>query len=152
VAEIRGYLAFYWKEMDAWHEEEEEVFVHPRDPYRRVDALPGARHVRVVVGGETVAETRRPVMLFETHLPTRYYFPPQDVEMDLLVPSAKRTRCPYKGEAAYWSVRAGGRELEDAAWGYPEPIPECPKIRGLVCFYPERVDEFWVDGERLSPP
>ncbi len=150
-AALAGHLTFAWDAMDAWYEEEEEVFCHARDPYKRVDAMPSSRHVRVVIAGETVAETRRPTLLFETSLPTRYYLPPEDVRADLLEPSATTSRCPYKGVARYWSARISDRVARDVVWSYPEPIPENPKIRGLLCFYNERV-ELYVDGERLPRP
>jgi uncharacterized protein (DUF427 family) len=149
--DIKGYLAFYWGKLDAWFEEDDEVYVHPRDPYKRVDVLHSSRHVRVVLNGETVAETRRPRLLFETALPTRYYIPKADVRMDLLEPTATETRCPYKGRARYWSARVGDKVLDDVAWSYPFPIPECPKIEGLVCFFNERAD-IWVDGELQERP
>ncbi len=145
-AALAGHLTFAWDQMDAWYEEEEEIFCHARDPYKRVDTIPSSRHVRVVVAGETVAETRRPTLLFETSLPTRYYLPPQDVRTDLLEPSDTTSRCPYKGIASYWSAKIGDRVARDVVWGYAEPIPECPKIRGLLCFFNERVD-LYVDGE-----
>ncbi|MDQ3966496.1 MAG: DUF427 domain-containing protein, partial [Actinomycetota bacterium] len=136
---------------DAWYEEDEEVFVHPRDPYHRVDILDSSRHVRVLVNGEVVAETDRPELLFETGLPTRYYIPPEDVREELLVPSDTTTQCPYKGVASYWSVDAGGELFEDLSWYYPEPLPEAAKISGLLCFFNERVD-LEVDGEKQPRP
>ena len=148
---LEGHLTFYWDEMDAWFEEDEEVFVHPRDPYSRVDTVHSSRHVRVEVGGVVVAETHRPVLLFETGLPTRYYIPKQDVRMDLLVPTASVTRCPYKGVARYWSGPVGDEMIQDFAWGYPAPIPECPKIESLLSFYNERVD-LYVDGVLQDHP
>ena len=151
AAEIKGYVAFYWNELDSWFEEDDEVFVHPRDPYTRVDVLNSSRHVRVEVEGETIAETHRPRLLFETGLPTRYYIPKDDIRMDLMKPTATKTRCPYKGEASYWSVEAGGKVLEDLAWSYPQPIPECPKIENLVSFFNEKVD-IYVDGELRPRP
>ena len=149
--QLAEYIAFSWDRMDHWFEEDEEVFVHPRDPHKRVDAIRSSRHVRVVMSGETVAETTRPVLLFETGLPTRYYIPPQDVRLDLLEPSGRRTQCPYKGVASYHSVRVGGALAEDVVWHYPFPIPECPKIEGLLAFYNERVD-LYVDGELQERP
>jgi uncharacterized protein (DUF427 family) len=134
-----------WRAMDAWFEEDEEVFVHARDPYTRIDALPSSRHVRVEVGGTTVAESSSPTFLFETGLPTRYYLPKTHVRMDLLTPTDTATRCPYKGEAEYWSLTAGDTSVADIAWSYPTPLPESQRIAGLVCFYPEKVDLF-VDG------
>ncbi len=146
---IKGYMAFQWTPMDAWHEEEEEIFVHPRDPYKRVDVLQSSRHVRVVIDGETVADTRWPRLLFETNHPVRYYIPQEDIRMELLVPSATQSRCPYKGPASYWSVQIGDRIFPDLAWSYLDPIPECPKIKGFVCFFQERDATLYVDGEQL---
>ena len=137
--------------MDAWYEEDDEVYVHPRDPYKRIDVLHSSRHVRVVIAGETVAETRRPCLLFETGLPTRYYVPREDVRMDLLEPTELTTRCPYKGMASYWSVRVGDYVAENGVWSYSDPIPECAKIKDRLCFYNERVD-LYVDGELQSRP
>jgi uncharacterized protein (DUF427 family) len=149
--DIKGYLAFYWNRVDAWFEEDDEVFIHPRDPYHRVDVLSSSRHVRVAVAGQTLAESRRPWLLFETGLPTRYYLPKADVRMDLLTPTGSETQCPYKGKARYWSARVGDVVEEDIAWSYPFPIPECPKIANLVAFYNERAD-IWVDGELQPKP
>ena len=145
LAALDDHITFYWDEMDAWFEEDEEVFVHPRDPYTRVDTVHSSRHVRVEIGGAVVAETRRPVLLFETGLPTRYYIPKQDVRMDLLQPSSSVSRCPYKGVARYWSGPVGDGIIHDVVWSYPAPIPECPKIENLLSFYNERVD-LYVDG------
>jgi uncharacterized protein (DUF427 family) len=148
---IAGYVAFYWNMMDHWYEEDEEVFVHPRDPYHRVDILDSSRHVKVRVNGEVVAETKRPKILFETGLPPRYYIPPEDVRQDLLVASEKTTRCPYKGVASYWSVEAGGERVEDLIWYYSDPIPEAAKIKGRLAFFNEHVD-LEVDGEEQERP
>jgi uncharacterized protein (DUF427 family) len=145
IEEIRGHVRFEWAALDAWFEEDEEVFVHPRNPYTRVDILPSSRHVRVLVDGEVVAESHHPWLLFETGLPARYYLPKVDVRMDLLEPTDTVTRCPYKGEASYWSVRAGDTLHEDLAWSYPCPLPESMRVAGLVSFYNERVD-LEVDG------
>ena len=149
--DLRDLITFRWSKMDAWYEEEEEVFVHARDPYTRVDVLPSSRHVRIEVDGVTVAETHRPYLLFETGLPTRYYIPAADVRLELLAPTPTHTRCPYKGVASYWSVIVGGRTYKDLVWSYPDPIPECPKIKGLLAFYNEKVD-LYVDGELQPRP
>ncbi|RMG99104.1 MAG: DUF427 domain-containing protein [Chloroflexi bacterium] len=151
LSQLKGYVAFRWRKMDHWFEEEEEVFVHARDPYHRVDTLPSSRHVRVVVDGVTVADTKRPFLLFETGLPTRYYIHPDDIRMDLLEPTDTQTQCPYKGVASYWSVKIGDKIYKDIVWGYMDPIPECPKIKGLLCFYNEKVD-IYVDGELQERP
>ncbi len=151
LAEIKDYVAFYWNKMDSWFEEDDEVFVHPRDPYHRVDVLNSSRHVSVEVDGVTVAETDRPRLLFETGLPTRYYIPKVDVRMDLLRPTDTSTVCPYKGTAAYWSAEVNGKTYEDVVWSYPTPIPECPKIENLLSFFNEKVD-ILVDGELQPRP
>jgi len=151
ISEIAGHRAFYWKRMDHWYEEDDEVYVHPRDPFNRVDVLSSSRHVRIEVEGTTVAESARPWMLFETGLPTRYYLPKADVHMELLRPSDKETACPYKGRASYYSVVLGDRVVPDLAWTYAFPIPEQPKIAGLVAFFDERVD-VRVDGVRQERP
>lgn len=150
--DLAGYLAFYWDQMDAWYEEEERVFAHARDPYKGVNVLPSTRHVRVVLGGVTIADTRRPMLLLETGLPTRYYIPEQDVRMELLEPTETVSHCPYKGQASYWSARIGGRVFKDSVWSYQEPLPACIPITKLLCFYNERVDALYVDDELLAVP
>jgi uncharacterized protein (DUF427 family) len=150
-SDIKGYIAFYWNKLDAWFEEDDEVFVHARSPYHRVDVLNSSRHVRVEVDGETVADTRRPRLLLETGLPVRYYIPKADVRMDLLEPTDTVTACPYKGQARYWSAQVGDTGVKDAAWSYPAPIPECPKIEHMVAFFNERVD-LYVDDELQPRP
>jgi uncharacterized protein (DUF427 family) len=138
-------VAFYHGAMDKWLEEDEEVIGHPHDPYHRVDVLESSRHVKVNVNGGTVAETKRPKILFETSLPPRYYIPPEDVRKELLVESETKTVCPYKGVASHWSVE-GGERIEDGAWSYPEPLPEAQKVQGHLCFYDGKT-ELEIDGE-----
>ncbi len=149
---IKSYIAFYWDKMDAWYEEDEQVFAHARDPYKRVDILPSSRHVSIVLGGVTIADTRHPRLLLETGLPTRYYVPEQDVRMDLLEPTETTTRCPYKGQASYWSSRIGDRVFKDIVWSYRDPLPACTPIAKLLCFFNERVDAIYVDGELIAVP
>jgi uncharacterized protein (DUF427 family) len=149
---VKGYVAFYWHLMDAWYEEDEQVYAHARDPYSRVDILPSSRHVRVVLGGQTIAETHHPRLLLETGLPVRYYLPEQDVQMELLEATGTTTRCPYKGQAAYWSARIGTRVFRDIVWSYRDPLPACMPIDGLLCFFNERVDAIYVDDELLPKP
>jgi uncharacterized protein (DUF427 family) len=144
--ELRGTIRLDWNSIDAWFEEDEEVFTHPRDPYTRIDILASSRHVRVVVDGVTVAESRKPTLLFETGLPPRFYVPKTDVRMELLTPTTTASHCPYKGDAEYWSLTLGSRAVEDVAWSYRTPLAESQKIAGLVCFYPEKV-ELYVDGQ-----
>jgi uncharacterized protein (DUF427 family) len=148
---LSGYLAIYWDQMDEWMEEDERAIVHVRDPYHRVDVLESSRHVRIVVNGELVAETRRPRVIFETGLPPRWYFPQEDVRAEALVPSEKQTGCAYKGFASYYSVRAGGEEEEDLVWSYPDPRPDAERVKGYLAFFNERV-EIEVDGELQERP
>ena len=150
IEAIRDHVRFDFAPMQ-WFEEDEEIAIHPRDPGTRVDVLDSSRHVQVIVNGVTVADTHHPRLLFETHLPTRYYLPKVDVRMDLLEPTDTATGCPYKGTAEYWSVRAGDTVERDLAWSYPHPLPESQKVAGLVCFYNEKVD-IVVDGEHLERP
>ncbi len=150
--DLGGYVAFVWEKMDAWFEEAEPVYVHPHDPYKRIDILQSTRHVVVIINGETVADSRRPVLLFETGWPTRYYLPELDVRMDLLIPSDMVTGCAYKGKAQYYSVRVGDKITPDIAWYYTYPTVEASKIAGMVCFFNERVEVLYVDGAEQPKP
>jgi uncharacterized protein (DUF427 family) len=151
VEELRDLVRFEFAAMDEWLEEDEPVYVHPRDPYTRVDVLGSSRHVRVALDGVTLAASAQPRILFETGLPPRHYLPLSDVRFDLLRPSATQTRCPYKGTATYWSVEVGGVLHEDLVWIYRTPLPESQKVAGLACFYSEKVD-LYLDGELQERP
>jgi uncharacterized protein (DUF427 family) len=151
VEGLRDLVRLEWDAMEAWFEEDEEVFTHPRDPYTRVDILASSRHVRVDVDGVTVAESDKPRLLFETGLPVRYYLPKTHVRMDLLAPTYSVSHCPYKGQAEWWSVRAGDGVHEDLAWSYRTPLPESQKIAGLIAFYNEKVD-IYLDGVLQERP
>jgi uncharacterized protein (DUF427 family) len=152
VENLKDHFAFDWPQMDKWMEEDEEIFKHARDPFKRVDALPSKRHVKVVIDGHTIADTTRPTLVFETNHPVRYYIPQDDVRMELLLPSSTDSRCPYKGLASYWSVRLGRETFADLVWGYMNPIPEIPKIKGLLCFFHERGCDIYVDDELVPGP
>jgi uncharacterized protein (DUF427 family) len=152
VAGLSGTVRFEWDALDAWFEEDDRVFVHPRSPYVRVDALRSTRPVRVELEGLVLAESSSPVMVFETGLPTRYYLNRTDVDFSLLFPSETVSACPYKGTTSgYWSARAGGEVHADLAWTYDFPSRELLPIAGLVAFYNERVDLF-LDGRLLTRP
>ncbi len=141
-----------WSALDAWFEEDERIFVHPRNPYTRVDTLRSTRRLRVESKGIVLAESSSPVMLFETGLPTRYYVNQTDLDFTYLVPSETVTSCPYKGTTSeYWSARIDGRVHPDVAWSYEFPLREVLTIAGLVAFYNEKVDLF-LDGVKLEPP
>ena len=143
-----GLVRLDWDAVDAWFEEDEQIFVHPRNPYARVDALRSTHHVRVEVDGVLLAESSSPVLVFETGLPTRYYLNRTEVDFGRLTPSDTVTQCPYKGRTSgYWSVG----ERVDLAWAYDFPTPALAPIAGLVCFYNEKVD-LTVDGELQPRP
>lgn len=136
IPELAEHARIDWGAMEAWFEEDEQVYVHPHDPYKRIDILRSSRHVEVFLGDVKLAETRSPTMLFETGAPVRTYIPKIDVRMDLLEPTDLRTGCAYKGFARYWRVRGTTTEI---AWAYDTPLAEAVKIAGLVAFYDERV-------------
>lgn len=148
---VAGFVRFEWDSVE-WFEEDEKIVGHPRNPYSRVDALRSHRHVRVELEGTLLADTHSPVLLFETGLPTRYYFDRTDVSFDSLTHSDTETLCPYKGTTSeYWSVRVGGDVHPDLAWSYDYPLPAVSAIAGLVAFYDEKVDVI-VDGVPQTRP
>ncbi|HEV2238771.1 MAG TPA: DUF427 domain-containing protein [Ktedonobacterales bacterium] len=149
---VAGYVAFYWAMMDEWYEEDERAVAHARDPYKLTDIRRSSRHVTVELGDVVVADSHRPLLLFETALPVRYYIPQADVRMDLLEPSTTHTQCAYKGEASYWSVRVGEQVFRDIAWCYREPLDLVTPIKDYACFYQERVDAMMVDGQAVERP
>jgi uncharacterized protein (DUF427 family) len=148
---IGDMIAFYWDRVDRWLEEDEEIHVHPRDPYHRIDVLRTDRHVRVSLEGELLADSRRAIALFESNLPPRWYLPREDVVAEL-APSDTVTRCGYKGAASYFSVSLpGGETVPDLVWTYTDPLPEAAGIADLLCFFNERTD-IELDGEPQERP
>ena len=149
--DLAGYLTLPWDALEHWYEEDEEVFVHPRDPFVRVDALTSSRRVRVERDGQLLAESDAPILVFETGLPTRYYLPERDVDSSALAGSDLRTGCPYKGFASYRDVVVDGRRHPSLFWSYQDPFGEVSKVKGLLAPYNERVD-LTVDGELQERP
>ena len=145
--EIGGHVVLDFDAFDAWYEEDERNVSHPRDPFHRIDFVHSSRHVRIERDGEVLAESTRPVLVFEPPLPVRYYLPAEDVRTDLLTPSATRTRCAYKGEASFLSADG----VDDLAWFYPEPLREAGEIRDRIAFFSEFAD-VTVDGRALERP
>lgn len=151
--DISHHVAFYWNAMDSWLEEDEQVFVHARDPYHRIDVLDSARNVRVILGGETVADTTQARFLFETTLPVRYYIAKSDVRLDLLEESHTESACAYKGTTSnYWKAKTVNGTVRDVAWCYESPNPEVARIAGRIGFFNERVDAMFVDGVEMPRP
>jgi uncharacterized protein (DUF427 family) len=149
---LAGMARLDWGALDAWYEEDERIFVHPRNPYSRVDAVRSTRRVRIELDGLLLAESAAPVLVFETGLPTRYYLNRTEVRFEHLVATDTVTACPYKGTTSgYWSARVGDATYQDVAWTYEFPTREVLPIAGLVAFYNEKVDVI-LDGERLPRP
>jgi uncharacterized protein (DUF427 family) len=151
AAYLAGFVALDWHSFDEWFVEDEQAFGHPRDPYSRIDVYKTTRHVRVLLEGDVLADTRRAKVLFEAALPPRYYLPSADVRTELLVPSSAKTRCAYKGSASYWHVRLGDRLEDDLVWTYADPQHDAEPVRDMLCFFNERVD-LELDGELGDRP
>jgi uncharacterized protein (DUF427 family) len=145
---LKGLVAFHFDALDEWREEDEQVRGHPRDPFHRIDVDRSSRHVKVSLDGELLAESDRPVVLFETGLPPRWYLPAEDVRTDLLDPNDRQTRCAYKGTTtSYWSFG----EHSDIAWSYAEPEWGVGPIKDRIAFFNEFVD-LELDGEPQERP
>ena len=133
--DLAGLVYVPFEAAEQWLEEDEVILGHARDPFARIDVRQSSRHVRIEKDGQLLAESRRPVLLFETGLATRYYLPVEDVVAPI-EHSDRHTVCPYKGVASYYTV--GGHN--DIAWYYPEPLRGVEPIKNLVAFWNERVD------------
>ena len=107
------------------------------------------RRMRGILGGETVVDSRHAKLLHEHRLLPVYYFPEDEVRMNLLEPTDHSTHCPWKGEASHWTVRAGDRVAENAAWSYPNPVPDAPPLAGYIAFYWDRLDE-WLEEDETA--
>jgi uncharacterized protein (DUF427 family) len=142
-----GLIEIDWAAPDEWLEEDEPLLGHARDPFHRIDCRCTSRHITVAIGGETVADTRRAVALFETGLPTRWYIPRDDVSAELTRNDGHRTTCAYKGHATHWDVE-GERAI---AWSYELPLNDAMPVRSMIAFYNERVD-IEVDGQPQERP
>ncbi|MEP7018222.1 MAG: DUF427 domain-containing protein [Actinomycetota bacterium] len=152
VEGLTGMVRLEWTGLDRWFEEDEEVFVHPRNPYVRVDALRSTRPVRVELDGVVLAQSASPVMVFETGLPTRYYIARTEVNFEYLVETGTITECPYKGTTSgYWSIQVGEAVYNDLAWSYDFPTRQLSPVAGMIAFYNEKVD-IVLDGTRLDRP
>lgn len=149
--DLAGLVTVDFDALDHWFEEDIEVFVHPRSPYTRVDALASSRHVVVSLHGVELADSDKPTVLFETGVPARYYLPKTDVNLQLLAENDRRSSCPYKGDATFFDGHINGSRIEDIAWTYTLPRPEATPIAGHICFYDEKVD-IDIDGERQQQP
>jgi uncharacterized protein (DUF427 family) len=145
AAALRGAVAFAWRAMDAFYEEDERILGHAADPYHRIDIRRTSRHLVVHHDGRLVADTRAPLVLYESGFAPRWYVPRAAVVADSLEPVDGQTFCPYKGVASYYDIG----EEKNAAWSYRAPFDEVARIGDLVSFYPEKV-AVTIDGERLE--
>jgi uncharacterized protein (DUF427 family) len=136
-----GYTALANESVETYLEEDEPLAGHPRSPYHRADAIASSRHVTVTLAGVTLAESRRPMVLFETDEPPRFYLAQADVRLDLLEPSETVTTSPYTGSAVWFSARIDGELHPDVAWTYRFPIPQLPRLAGLIAFRDELARE-----------
>jgi uncharacterized protein (DUF427 family) len=148
---LAGLVVLDFDAFEGWLNEDEVLVAHPHDPFKRIDVLATARRVEVRLDGTVLASTERGLMLVETHLPVRYYIPPQDVRMDLLGPSTTRSACAYKGHASYLSTVDGSEAGRDIAWVYPDPLDDASRVRDHLAFWNERTD-LLVDGEEIPRP
>jgi uncharacterized protein (DUF427 family) len=146
AAQLRDRVAFAWRAMDAFYEEDERIVGHAADPYHRNDIRSSSRHLVVRDGERVVAETHRPVVLYESGFAPRWYVPREDVDEAALTPVEGQTFCPYKGLASYYDVGGRGR----AAWSYLDAWPEVHRVSGSVSFEPDKI-EVYLDGQRLEP-
>jgi len=141
--------------QDQWLEEDTPIFVHPKDPFKRVDIVSSSRALKVEIDGHTIASAPTSMHLYETGLPVRYYVPLTSIDVSKLKRSETKSQCPYKGEAEYYHVEIEGKEYNDIVWFYDRPTVECAAVTGLCCFYNEKVDVSIMDGgewKRLERP
>ncbi|KAF2501983.1 DUF427-domain-containing protein [Lophium mytilinum] len=144
---LAGFVKVVFGAIDQWFEEETPIYVHPKDPYKRISILPSTRHIRIEMDGVTIAETSTPIFLHETSLPTRYYIPPTSINWAYLRKSGQETSCPYKGKANYYHVAVKNSQHDNICWWYQYPTMESAPIAGYLCFYNGVVDVF-IDGVR----
>lgn len=135
--------------LDSWFAEDEKLLgPHPKDPYKRIECLPSSREVRIEVDGNVVARSTNNIFLHETSLRTRYYLSPTSIlDWGMLVPSNTTTFCPYKGEASYYHLKVGDKDIKDAIWYYTYPTAESAAVQNRLCFYNEKVTVY-IDGQK----
>jgi uncharacterized protein (DUF427 family) len=145
AGDLRGRVAFAWRAMDAFYEEDERIVGHAADAYHRIDIRQSSRHLVVKDGVKPIADTKRPVVLYESGFAPRWYVPRQDIDESALIPAEGQTFCPYKGLASYYDIGDHKR----AAWYYPQAWPEVARISNLVSFEPDEVQVF-LDDKKLA--
>jgi uncharacterized protein (DUF427 family) len=146
AAALRDAVAFAWRAMDAFYEEDERIVGHAADPYHRIDIRRSSRHLVVRKDDQVIADTQAPLVLYESGFAPRWYVPRPDVVAEALHPVEGQTFCPYKGLASYYDIG----EARNAAWSYRAPFEEMARIADLVSFEPDKVT-ITIDGEKLEP-
>jgi uncharacterized protein (DUF427 family) len=144
ASELKGRAAFAWRAMDAFYEEDERIVGHAADSYHRIDIRQTSRHLVVRSGGRVVADSTRPLALFESGFAPRWYVPRADIDESALTPVQGQTFCPYKGVCSYYDIA----DAQRAAWSYENARAEVRRVSGLVSFEPDKVSVH-LDGSRL---
>jgi len=144
AGDLKGRVAFAWRAMDAFYEEDEQIIGHAADAYHRIDIRQTSRHLVVCHDGQVIAGSRRPLALYESGFAPRWYVPRADVDASALTPAKGQTFCPYKGLCSYYDIA----DARKAAWSYEDAWPEVRRIAGLVSFEPDKI-EVHLDGTRL---
>jgi len=145
AAELNGRVAFAWRAMDAFYEEDERIVGHAADAYHRIDIRQTSRHLVVRSGDRVIADSGRPLVLYESGFAPRWYVPRADIDQAALTPARGQTFCPYKGLCSYYDIGSVHR----AAWSYEEAYTEVSRIGGLISFEPDLI-EVHLDGARLK--
>jgi uncharacterized protein (DUF427 family) len=140
VPEAPDHVEVPWQAVDAWYQEDDEVRLHAPNPYHRVEYVRTSRHLRATAADEVLVDTTATLAVYETALEPKLYVARDEARMELLVPSATVTHCPYKGDASYFSARIGDVEIADVAWTYNDPFPEAAAIRGMLSFEPKNAN------------
>jgi uncharacterized protein (DUF427 family) len=144
ASELQARIAFAWRAMDSFYEEDERILGHAADPYHRIDIRQTSRNLVVRHGDRIIADTRRPLVLYESGFAPRWYVPRDDIDESALAPVKLQTFCPYKGLCSYYSIG----DARQAAWSYPDAYPEVRRISNLVSFEPDIVTVH-LDGTQL---
>ncbi|WP_308467430.1 DUF427 domain-containing protein [Rathayibacter soli] len=149
-SDLANYVILDFNGFDTWLEDDDEIVSHPHDPFSRIDIRHTSRQVHVSLHGHPIAASTNVRILYETGLPPRYYFPREDIQVELTA-SQTVTRCAYKGTATYYSPVVGGVAVPDLAWSYEDPLVDAAGVAGCVAFFTERVDVA-IDGELQARP
>jgi uncharacterized protein (DUF427 family) len=145
ASDLRGRVAFAWRAMDAFYEEDERIVGHAADAYHRIDIRQSSRHLVVKDGRRVIADTTRPLVLFESGFAPRWYVPREDIDENALTSVEGQTFCPYKGLASYYDIG----EHKKAAWSYAKAWPEVARVSNFVSFEPDKV-EVLLDDKKLA--